>query len=46
MAKSPADLLTFYAGAGVMTDPGEHGQLFDGLPADFSARVQYQTGPR
>lgn len=38
------DPLAYYASAGVMTDPGEHAGLFDGLPAEIGALVDVVQG--
>lgn len=37
MASSLDRVLSYYAQAGLMTDPHEHASLFDGLPAEVSA---------
>ncbi|MFQ6100040.1 MAG: transglutaminase domain-containing protein [Anaerolineae bacterium] len=40
----PTNPLEYYARPGIMTDPGEHAELFNGLPAEIPALCQVVQG--
>lgn len=42
--EAPADPLAYYASQGIVTDPGPHADLFDGLPQDIEALVATLQG--
>ena len=44
MSESLIHLLDYYARPGLMTNPGEHAGLFDGLPAAIPALCQVVQG--
>jgi len=46
MSESTIHPLEYYARPGLMTDPGEHTSLFDGLPTEIPALCQVVRGTR
>jgi hypothetical protein len=44
LPESTTHPLEYYARPGPMTDPGEHADLFDGLPTEMSALCQVVQG--
>ncbi len=46
MSESTIHPLEYYARPGLMTDPGEHASLLDGLPTEIPALCQVVRGTR